>query len=129
LSSNLDYDDFEHELASANLSLRYMDDQRRIFNLSYRFNRRPPSPGQLNPEEELDRSLDQIDASFHWPIYGQWSLIGRGYYDLTYERELDTFLGLEYDDCCYRVRLLARRWLDFDYTFTSNFLETVGPND
>src|SRR5690606_30901291 len=76
-----------------------------------------------------DRSLDQIDASFHWPIYGQWSLIGRGYYDLTYERELDTFVGLEYDDCCYRVRLLARRWLDFDYTFTSNFLETVGPND
>lgn len=129
LSTEFAYDDIEHELASASASMRYLDDAGRILNLSYRFQLRPPSPGQLNPEEELTRSLDQIDVSFHWPVYGQLSLVGRGHYDITYERELDSFVGLEYNDCCYRVRLLARRWLDFDYAYTPDFLETVGAND
>lgn len=129
LSTDFAYDDIEHELASASASLRYLDEDGRILNLSYRFQLRPPSPGQLNPEEELARSLDQIDVSFHWPVYGQVSLVGRGHYDLTYERELDSFVGLEYDDCCYRVRLLARRWLDFDYAYSPDFLATVSAND
>ncbi|MDQ2077590.1 LPS-assembly protein LptD [Marinimicrobium sp. ABcell2] len=129
LTTNVTYDPFEHEYTRANASLRYLDSQYRIFNVSYRFNRRPPAPGRLDPTEELDRSQNQIDATFHWPVYGRWSLIGRGHYDITYRQELDTFLGLEYDDCCYRIRLLARRWLNFDYTFSSNFLETVGPED
>lgn len=129
LSTDFAYDDIEHELASASASMRYLDDAGRILNLSYRFQLRPPSPGQLNPEDELERSLDQIDVSFHWPVYGQLSLIGRGHYDITYERELDSFVGLEYNDCCYRVRLLARRWLDFDYAYSPDFLETVSAND
>lgn len=129
LSTDVTYDTYEHEYTWASARLRYLDPQYRIFNLSYRFNRRPPAPGRLDPSELLSRSQNQIDASFHWPIYGGWSLIGRGHYDITYKQELDTFIGLEYDDCCYRLRLLARRWLDFDYTFNSNFLETVNRED
>lgn len=129
LSTDVTYDPYEHEYSWASARLRYMDPQYRIFNLSYRFNRRPPAPGRLDPSELLNRSQNQIDTSFHWPLYGNWSLIGRGHYDITYKQELDTFIGLEYDDCCYRLRVLARRWLDFDYTLSSNFLETVSSED
>lgn len=38
--------------------------------------------------------------------------MGRYNYDFTQAQELETFLGFEYNDCCYRVRLLARKWLD-----------------
>lgn len=130
-TSNVAYNQVEDRLESGNASLRYADDSDRILNLSYRYTHNPPSPGQENPEEEMERAIDQVDFSFHVPVpgvgSGQWSLIGRANYDFTYEKELDTFVGLEYNDCCYRVRLMARRWLDFDYTPT--FLETVENDD
>jgi LPS-assembly protein len=68
-----------------------------------------------------------VDTTLHWPVFGQWSMIARYNYDFTYRRELYTFAGLEYDDCCYRIRVLARRWLDFDYT--GNVLDQVSSND
>lgn len=54
-------------------------------------------------------------------------MIARANYDFNYNAELDAFLGFEYDDCCYRLRLMARRWVDFD--LTSNFLENVNSDD
>jgi LPS-assembly protein len=71
--------------------------------------------------------LNQLDASVIWPVANQWSVIARSNYDFEYNLELDTFVGLEYNDCCYRVRIMARRWLDFDYS--ENFLQRVTSND
>lgn len=127
LDGDVAYSEFNDRLSEASASLRYQDDQDRIFNVAYRFTHRPSAPGRLNPEETLDRSLDQIDVTFHYPLTDQWSLVGRSNYDFTFETELDTFLGIEYDSCCYRVQLLARRWLDFD--FTPTFLEGVSGDD
>ena len=127
LDGDIAYSDFEDRLSEASASLRYMDSRERIFNVAYRFTHRPPAPGRLNPEQTLDRSLDQIDVTFHYPVTKQWSLVGRSNYDFTFDTELDTFLGIEYDGCCYRVQLLARRWLDFDLNPT--FLEGVSNND
>ncbi|WP_198411211.1 LPS-assembly protein LptD [Marinimicrobium alkaliphilum] len=115
LTNDLVYNPGASQIESGSLSVRYFDDQARIANLSYRFNRRQPVPDRLDPDSFLDRSLDQVDATVHWPIAGGWSVIGRYNYDLTYNRELYVFAGLEYDDCCYRIRVVARRWLDFDY--------------
>lgn len=121
------YSEVESRLGSANASLRYIDPSDRIVHLGYRYTHRPPSPGFEDPTAEQERAMDQVDFGIHLPIAGQWSLVGRANYDFTYDKELDTFVGLEYNDCCYRVRLLARRWLDFDYT--PDFLETVDSDD
>lgn len=127
LNANAAYNEYESQLESASASLRYLDDSDRILHLGYRYTHRPPSPGLEDPTSEQERALDQVDFAFHLPVAAQWSVVGRANYDFTYEKELDTFVGLEYNDCCYRVRLLARRWLDFDYT--PNFLERVGDDD
>lgn len=58
------------------------------------------------------RNLDQIDASFAMPLNPQWHLMGRYNYDVEESQHLETFLGVEYNACCYKVRVLARRWLD-----------------
>jgi len=127
VNANVAYNEFESRLGSANASIRYMDQADRIMHLGYRYTHRPPSPGLEDPTAVQERALDQVDFAFHLPVAAQWSLVGRANYDFTYEKELDTFVGLEYNDCCYRVRLLARRWLDFDYT--PNFLERVDADD
>lgn len=74
-----------------------------LFNLAYSY---------IRSGSAGSSGIDQIDGSFVTPITKQWAGMGRYNYDFSAERELETFIGLEYNDCCYRVRLLARRWLD-----------------
>ena len=123
INSDLVYDHRTNQLDSANFRLRYMDNQYRIFNLGYRYDRYPVQASPINPNPVIRKPQNQLDASVIWPVANQWSVIARSNYDFEYQVELDTFAGIEYNDCCYRVRLMARRWLDFDYS--SNFLQRV----
>lgn len=127
LTQDLVFDHESSEISAASTSLHYLDDQYRIVNLGYRYARDPLSVSPLNPIPVTGRTLDQIDFSAIWPISEQWSFIARSNYDFTYKAELDTFAGLEYNDCCYRVRVLARKWVDFD--FSPDFLENLNDDD
>jgi LPS-assembly protein len=121
---------FDHEtdeISAASTSLHYLDDKYRVFNLGYRYARNPVSVSPLNPVPVVGKTLDQIDISAIWPLNSQWSVIMRTNYDFTYKAKLDTFAGLEYNDCCYRVRVLARQWANFD--FSPDFLETLNDDD
>jgi LPS-assembly protein len=122
------YDQRAKRLENANAGLHYMDDSYRIFNLTYRYalevlNTNPSVPGFIQPQ-----SMNQLDASIVLPINSRWSIIARNNHDFTHGVELDTFAGLEYNDCCYRVRVMARRWLRVDYT-TPNFFANLKSDD
>lgn len=91
-------------------SLRYNDGNNQVFNISYRYTRRDENPNLNEP----DQDIEQTDTSFFWPLVGNWSAIGRWSHDLTNSRELEVFTGLEYNNCCWRASLVARRWLDRD---------------
>lgn len=126
-TNDITYDQYEDKLNSLSSSLSYMDEKYRIFNLGYRFSRDRQSLSPINPVPLLGEDLNQMDFSTLWPVSTQWSVIARVNYDFNYEAELDAFAGLEYDDCCYRIRLMARRWVEFD--LTSNFLENLDEDD
>lgn len=127
LNSNFAYDHRAERVVSASTSLRFMDENYRIFNLGYSYTRDPVMLTPLDPTPVVGKELNQLDASVIWPLTNQWSVIARSNYDFHYNLELDTFAGLEYNDCCYRVRLMIRRWLNFDYT--ADFLERVSGDD
>ncbi len=120
LNSDLLYDEEQQEMSRGNMSLKYMDDRYRLFNLGYRYVRQAGKADSNDFDNDGDTSellkndIDQVEASMLWPVYGNWSLIGRYNKDFTNDRELETFAGLEYDSCCYRVRAVWRRWLDND---------------
>ncbi len=81
-------------------------DERKLFNLGYRY---------ISSEAvgaTSDDDVKQLDFSFSTDLNGQWQVVGRANYDITDHRELEAFAGFEYNDCCYRLRVLARRWLD-----------------
>jgi LPS-assembly protein len=105
LRSDFLYNPESDQLMRATTGLEYSDDARRRLRLDYRYVR----------EDVIERSnlaVDQLDTAFALPFGEQWQLVGRLFYDLDQKRELDAFIGFEYDDCCYRLRVLARRWLD-----------------
>jgi LPS-assembly protein len=126
-SNDLLFDYQKSRLDGLSSSLHYMDENYRIVNLGYRYSRDPVSLIALDTAPVVAPTLNQVDISTIWPIAPQWALIARANYDFNYNAELDAFAGFEYNDCCYRVRLLARRWVDFD--FSPDFLENLGSED
>ncbi len=56
----------------------------------------------------------QVDLAGLWPLTDELSLIGRWNHSLHEDRLLEGLLGIEYGRCCWRLRLLARRYADSD---------------
>ncbi|MCV6639549.1 LPS assembly protein LptD [Candidatus Albibeggiatoa sp. nov. NOAA] len=76
---------------------RYHDEnKKRILNLAYRLR---------------DDQLEQTDVSFHWALNRNWRILGRWNQSILHSTELETFVGVEYDSCCWAMRVVARRYL------------------
>ena len=73
---------------------RYRPEAGKILNASYRYSR---------------ESLDQIDVSGQWPMFGGWHGVGRYNYSLKERRIIETIGGLEYDAGCWVGRVVAQR--------------------
>ena len=74
-----------------------------------------PAPGKiLNMAYRVRRDstdIEQSDISLRWPIKQNWSVVGRWNYAIPEGRSLELFAGIEYEDCCWGVRAVARRFL------------------
>ncbi len=64
--------------------------------------------------------LEQTDLAAYWPVSEKVSLIGRWYYSVEESRALETVAGVEYGDCCWRIRAVWRRYLDRNGTEYNN---------
>lgn len=110
-SSTLIYDEDEHELDRGSFTVRYLDDEFRLFNFGYRYLRKDEERKNGNL---IRGPVEQLDASTVLPINASTSILARANYDITFDRELEYLAGVEYDSCCYRARLVWRRSLDND---------------
>lgn len=87
----------ERRSERAEVMLQYRPESDHVINLGYRFQR-----GDL---------LDQVEASAAWPLSKHWAGFGHYVYSLQDNKALDEYLGFEYSACCWRVRLLGRRYV------------------
>jgi LPS-assembly protein len=74
--------------------MQYRPSSNKILNLSYRFRR---------------DSLEQGDVSWSWPVSSRWNFVGRYNYSFRDSKSLEQFFGLEYESCCWGLRLVSRR--------------------
>jgi LPS-assembly protein len=100
--ADLVWDPIELDSERANARIQYNPGFRKIANLSYRYLR----------QGQDQQGQDQIDASFLWPLGPAWQVLGRWYYDIDNTKKLETLLGIEYDSCCWGVRLVGREYID-----------------
>ncbi len=94
--------DGQVEVGSASVNYRTPD--QKIFNLGYRFNRGVVAA-------DTNTRVEDTDVSVRWPFANGIHLIGRWKYSLFYDRTMDSFLGIEYERCCWAVRALARHFI------------------
>ena len=102
LSENLNFD-FGHQwgggdsgTTQSEARLQYRPQSNKILNLAYRFRR---------------QSLEQGDVSWSWPLSQSWNFVGRYKYSFRDEQVLEQFYGLEYESCCWGLRLVGRRYI------------------
>ncbi len=104
VASTLLWDHDEKQLLNYELRLNYQDDKKRIANISYR---------KLNTDLN-NTALTQLTLSGVLPLNDKWSFVGSTEHDIENRRNLETLVGLEYQDCCWKTRLVAKRYLTSD---------------
>ncbi|MGE8393800.1 MAG: LPS-assembly protein LptD [Pseudomonas sp.] len=80
-------------------------------------------PGDANYIKDYYK-IQQHDFSVMWPIVPQWTAIARWQHDYNRNRTLEAFGGFEYDNCCWKLRLINRYWIDYD-----DFSQAVPQNE
>ncbi|MGI9271624.1 MAG: LPS-assembly protein LptD [Woeseiaceae bacterium] len=73
---------------------QYRPTSNKILNLAYRFRR---------------DSLEQGDLSWSWPVGSNWNFVGRYNFSFRDDEALEQFFGVEYESCCWGLRLVSRR--------------------
>ncbi|MDP1708044.1 MAG: LPS-assembly protein LptD [Gammaproteobacteria bacterium] len=100
-TANLLWNRQQGEISTGTLGLRYRSDDKHLINLSYRYQQ---------------ESLEQTDVSAVWPIswnqQRHWNAVARWNYSLSDSRTLESLAGIEYDTCCWRVRVTTRRFIN-----------------
>jgi LPS-assembly protein len=76
--------------------LRYRGKNGGLLNINYRFRR---------------KVLEQVDVSGRYPIAGNWNVVGRWYQSIQDHRLLEMLGGVEYDSCCWAIRLVGRSYI------------------
>ncbi len=84
------------------VQLSYAASDQAVFNIGYRFYRDPNSSAN---------NFEQSDISFAWPFAKNYSLLSRWNYSLTDKRDIETLVGLQYESCCWALRLVSQRYL------------------
>ena len=84
--------------------LQYLDSDQRIFNLGYRF--------RDSSEDQQDTLINQIDTSIRWPVAADWHVVARWQYSFRRQLTLESFFGLEKESCCWRFRIVGRRYIN-----------------
>ena len=98
LDSSFQYSASEARFQKSNIAARYNADGGRLVNFSYRYTR---------------ESLKQIDISTQWP-FGKaapgWTLLARANHSLRDRRLLEGLIGVEYNQGCWEIRMVAHRF-------------------
>lgn len=119
LSTDVQWNEETEEIEEGSFRMRYQGDADHILNLSYRYRGLA-----TNPNAPLifgiDTRIKQSDVSGMWPINDNWKILARWNYDHSNDRNLETFAGIEYSNCCATIRLVGREWVDENELFLPN---------
>ncbi len=95
LESEIQYDPNQTHIQRYSLETHFRPEAGKTLNVSYRL---------------LRNTLRQIDISSQWPIYKRWHGVARWNYSLQDSRFLEEVAGLEYNESCWTLRMVAQRF-------------------
>lgn len=116
LRSGVQYDTRLDSVATSSSSLEYRRDQDRLVQLNYRYASpeyiQATLPSYYSTAEQYKNGINQVGAVASWPIADRWSIVGAYYFDTNSSKPADQMLGLQYNSCCYAIRVGYERKLN-----------------
>lgn len=141
--SGIQWNPQTNEIVRGKAVLHFIHETDKIVNLSFNFRRDDliqrtllnnpsvwytpvPGTGQIytpltDPVVLHGNDLIQSDVSARWPLTNNWYAVGRWEYSWLYNNTQEAFFGIEKENCCWRFRLIGRRYINNINTVNSTF--------
>lgn len=114
LDSEFQFDPNQSHTQRYNIATHYRPEAGKALNLGYRFMR---------------NALRQVDVSAQWPLFRRWHGVGRWNYSLQDAQTLEVIAGLEYNQSCWTLRLVAQRFATATQQSSTGFFVQLELND
>ncbi len=96
--ATVQYDPHDQQTEKSAFAVRYAPPDGTVVNAAYRLRR-------------AITDVEQTDLSFRVPMTENLSLIGRWSYSLQSKQSLELVGGMEFESCCWGVRVVSRRFI------------------
>jgi len=101
ISSDIQYNTIESFTNKGQIALNYQIDKYNSIQLNHRYTR-----------NVSDTSLEQVSLLANFAVNKDWAFVGRLTQDLKDKRSLESYAGLQYESCCWAVRLAYHRHIN-----------------
>ena len=115
LRGGVQYDTRLDNIANSTAAIEYRRDEDRMVQLTYRY----ASPEYIqatlpnySTAEQYKNGISQVGGAASWPIADRWSIVGAYYFDTNANKPADQMVGLQYNSCCYALRVGYERKLN-----------------
>ncbi|KZQ34309.1 organic solvent tolerance protein [Enterobacter cloacae] len=115
LRGGLQYDTRLDNVATSSTAIEYRRDEDRMVQLTYRY----ASPEYIQAtlpnyatREQYKDGISQVGGAASWPIADRWSIVGAYYFDTNTHKPADQMVGVQYNSCCYALRVGYERKLN-----------------
>ncbi len=121
-STGAQWNEANNSLARGQAVLKIRNQTNQLFDIGYRYrsaSANPLVPSAIVPgTTNLPATISLADISFRWPLFDQWYALGRWQYSLNFDKTMESFIGLEKENCCWRFRVIGRRYINGATTST-----------
>ena len=109
ISHAMQLNDKQDTITQSKTSVDYHVSASKLVQLSHRFVK------QIN-----DSKISQLGLQTVWPINNEWTFVGNYYRDINLNRTIEAFAGLQYESCCWSIRVQAYRQLQAQFSDNTN---------
>ncbi len=106
LRTSLIYDPYSGNMNSGHFQSSYKADNGSIFNLGYSYRR----PFTTIDTVSNRASTEEASVSTYLPVNNKWSVFAAMNYSLEANTSVEDMVGIEYDSCCWTMRLMHLRY-------------------
>ncbi|WP_394493974.1 LPS assembly protein LptD [Shewanella sp. ENK2] len=117
VSGAVQFDTENGDTKKSEMTLDFRPSNDKLLQFSYRY-----VPDLLNTNTNDRVNISQLGMRTTWPINDDFYFVGNFYYDLNESRSIETYTGVQYESCCWAMRL------SYHYRIKTNYDDDLNPS-